>query len=123
MFLTIVTGEAGNYLDIFFVVNFFKIFFVYPRGHTHHTPGNVFMFIRVTGEIPAFLCIIGGLIGLLLVFILTTVLSSFLDFPVFISTKNMILAIGICIIVGILAGFIPASQAARMDPVVAIRSK
>ncbi len=71
----------------------------------------------------AFLCIIGGLIGLLLVFILTTVLSSFLDFPVFISTKNMILAIGICIIVGILAGFIPASQAARMDPVVAIRSK
>ena len=35
----------------------------------------------------------------------------------------MIMAIVICVIVGILAGFIPASQAARMDPVVAIRSK
>jgi putative ABC transport system permease protein len=35
----------------------------------------------------------------------------------------MLLAIGICIIVGIIAGFIPARQAARMDPVVAIRSK
>jgi putative ABC transport system permease protein len=71
----------------------------------------------------AFLCIIGGLIGLILVFILTQILSNVLDFPVFISTTNMVLAVGICFIVGILAGFIPASQAARMDPVVAIRSK
>jgi putative ABC transport system permease protein len=71
----------------------------------------------------AFLCIIGGLIGLTLVFILTLILSNALDFPVFISTGYMVLAILICIIVGILAGFIPALQAARMDPVVAIRSK
>lgn len=69
----------------------------------------------------AFLCIIGGLIGLTLVFILTQILSGVLDFPVYISTNNMIMAIVICIIVGILAGFIPARQAARMDPVVAIR--
>jgi putative ABC transport system permease protein len=71
----------------------------------------------------AFLCIIGGLIGLTLVFILTKVLTLALDFPVFISTQYMILAIGICIFVGILAGFVPALQAARMNPVVAIRSK
>jgi putative ABC transport system permease protein len=71
----------------------------------------------------AFLCIIGGLIGLTLVFILTQILTHALNFPVYISTGNMILAIVVCIIVGIVAGFIPASQAARMDPVVAIRSK
>lgn len=71
----------------------------------------------------AFLCIIGGMIGLLLVFLLTQVLSSALAFPVFISTSNMLLAIFICIFVGVLAGYIPARQAARMDPVVAIRSK
>ncbi len=70
----------------------------------------------------AFLCIIGGLIGLSLVFILTLILTQALDFPVFISTGYMILAIVICIIIGILAGFIPAMQAAKMDPVVAIRS-
>lgn len=71
----------------------------------------------------AFLCIIGGMIGLTMVFLLTKVLTSALNFPVFISTSNMILAIVICIIVGVLAGFIPARQAARMDPVAAIRSK
>ncbi|MCB0775852.1 MAG: ABC transporter permease [Chitinophagaceae bacterium] len=71
----------------------------------------------------AFLCIVGGLIGLSLVFILTQILTYALNFPVFISTGYMILAIVICIITGILAGFIPALQAAKMDPVVAIRSK
>ncbi|MBS1920890.1 MAG: ABC transporter permease [Bacteroidetes bacterium] len=71
----------------------------------------------------AFLCIVGGLIGLLLVFVLTQILSGALHFPVYISIGNMIMAISICIIVGIMAGFIPASQAAKMDPVVAIRSK
>lgn len=71
----------------------------------------------------AFLCIIGGLIGLAFVFFLTQVLSKTLNFPVFISTGYMALAIIICIVVGILAGFIPALQAAKMDPVEAIRSK
>lgn len=71
----------------------------------------------------AFLCIIGGFIGLLLVFILTKILSGVLNFPVFISTDNLVMAIVICIVVGVLAGFIPARQAAKMDPVVAIRSK
>jgi putative ABC transport system permease protein len=33
------------------------------------------------------------------------------------------LAIGICILIGILAGIIPAFIASRLDPVVAIRSK
>lgn len=71
----------------------------------------------------AFLCIIGGLIGLTLVYLLTLVLTNALNFPVYISTSNMIMAIVICIIVGVVAGYIPARQAARMDPVVAIRSK
>jgi putative ABC transport system permease protein len=71
----------------------------------------------------AFLCIIGGLIGLMLVFLLTQILSGALKFPIFISTTNMILTFFICLFVGIAAGIIPASQAARMDPVAAIRSK
>lgn len=71
----------------------------------------------------AFLCILGGAIGVLLVFILTKIFSAVFDFPIFISVGIMGLAVSICIVIGILAGIIPASVAARMDPVVAIRSK
>ncbi len=71
----------------------------------------------------AFLCLIGGIIGILLVFILTKILSNVFDFPIFISISNLISAVSICFAVGILAGIIPASMAARMNPVVAIRSK
>jgi len=71
----------------------------------------------------AFLCIIGGLIGLLAVFVLTLVFSSMLAFKVFIPLNIILLAVGICLFTGIMAGIIPAFIAARMDPVVAIRSK
>jgi putative ABC transport system permease protein len=71
----------------------------------------------------AFLCLIGGAMGLFLVFVLTKILSSLLHFPIFISTSNLTTAISICLVVGVAAGIIPASQAARMDPVAAIRGK
>ncbi len=70
----------------------------------------------------AFLCIIGGLIGLLAVFKLTLAVSSGLGFKVFIPVDIILLAVGICLFTGVLAGIIPAFIAARMDPVVAIRS-
>ena len=71
----------------------------------------------------AFLCILGGAIGLLLVYILTFFISPAMGFPVYISLNIFTIAISICIITGVLAGIIPALIAARMDPVVAIRSK
>ena len=70
----------------------------------------------------AFLCIIGGVIGLLLVFILTKIVTTFFHFPIFLSAGIIALALGICIAAGVIAGIIPASQAARLNPVVAIRS-
>jgi putative ABC transport system permease protein len=71
----------------------------------------------------AFLCIIGGLVGLTLVWILSLVLSSVLPFPIYIAPNIVILGLSICIVLGVLAGIIPASIAAKMDPVVAIRTK
>ena len=71
----------------------------------------------------AFLCIIGGLIGLLFVWLLTLVLGTFLPFPIFIAPNIIILALSLCIVLGVLSGIIPASIAAKMDPVVAIRTK
>jgi putative ABC transport system permease protein len=69
----------------------------------------------------AFLCIVGGLIGLILVYIYTLILTGILDFPVYLSTTNMVWAFLISLAVGVIAGFIPAYKAARLDPVVAIR--
>jgi len=71
----------------------------------------------------AFLCLIGGFIGLALVLGLTKILSSAFNFPIYISTSNLVTAISICFVVGVLAGIIPAIIAARLNPVVAIRSK
>ncbi|TMI73720.1 MAG: FtsX-like permease family protein [Bacteroidetes bacterium] len=71
----------------------------------------------------AFLCIIGGLMGLILVFLLSLILTQALSFPVFISVANMLWTFGICVLVGVIAGIIPAYKAAQMDPVEAIRSK
>jgi putative ABC transport system permease protein len=70
----------------------------------------------------AFLCIIGGLIGLILVLILTKIASAMMHFNFFLSAKIIAIAIVICIVAGILAGIIPAIKAAKMDPVQAIRS-
>lgn len=70
----------------------------------------------------AFLCIIGGLIGLLAVFILAFILSFVIPFKVFVPVNIIALAIGVCIVIGVLSGIIPAFTAARMDPVVAIRT-
>jgi len=71
----------------------------------------------------AIICILGGAIGLILVYLLTLILTNAFNFPVFISGGILFLAISICILIGILAGIIPAISASRLDPVVAIRSK
>ncbi len=71
----------------------------------------------------AIICILGGLMGLILVFLLTIILTNLFNFPVYVSAGILTLAISICIGIGIMAGIIPAYIASRLDPVVAIRSK
>ena len=68
------------------------------------------------------LCIAGGLIGILLVLILSLIVTYTADFAITLSVKNIFVGISISAIVGVLAGFIPARAASRLDAVVAIRS-
>ncbi len=68
------------------------------------------------------LCLIGGLIGIIVVLLLSLVLTYGANFAVTLSLKNFLYGIGISATVGLLAGFIPAFTASRLDPVVAIRS-
>ncbi|MEP6844545.1 MAG: FtsX-like permease family protein, partial [Panacibacter sp.] len=71
----------------------------------------------------AFLCIIGGVIGLVMVWLLSLALNGVLPFPLVIAPDIIILAFTICVVLGILSGIIPAAIAARMNPVTAIRSR
>lgn len=68
------------------------------------------------------LCIAGGLIGIILVLILSLIVTYTADFAITLSVKNFFTGLSISAIVGILAGYIPARAASRLDPVVAIRS-
>ena len=67
------------------------------------------------------LCVIGGLMGLGLVFVTVTILSSVIDFSLFLSFGNVIAGVILSIVVGVVSGLVPAIQASGMDPVVAMR--
>jgi putative ABC transport system permease protein len=68
------------------------------------------------------LCLIGGLVGIIIVLVLSLVFTYALDFAITLSVTNFFIGIFVSIFVGVLSGLIPARSAARMDPVVAIRT-
>jgi putative ABC transport system permease protein len=68
------------------------------------------------------LSVIGGLIGMLLVWVIALVLSSALDFEFVLSASNMLLGTGLAAFIGLLSGIIPAITASKLDPVEAIRT-
>ncbi len=67
------------------------------------------------------LCIFGGVVGLSMVGLLAFISNSILDFQVIMTFGNVLIGIALSALIGILAGFIPAYQASRMDPIEAIR--
>jgi putative ABC transport system permease protein len=68
-----------------------------------------------------FLSILGGIVGLLLVYILTFALQNSFSFPLILTEKNIAIGIGISTLIGLISGFVPAWVASRLDPVEAIR--
>lgn len=68
------------------------------------------------------LSVLGGLIGLIIIFIITQVISHMFDMPLILTTGNIILGISVSALIGLVSGFVPANNAARLDPVEAMRS-
>lgn len=68
------------------------------------------------------LCLIGGAMGLLMVYISLTVISKFIPFSMGIDMGNVVIGVVVSVLVGIISGIIPAYRASSLSPVEAIRS-
>ncbi|MFV8373399.1 ABC transporter permease [Flavobacterium sp. LB2P6] len=68
------------------------------------------------------LSVIGGVIGLFLVWIISVILTEALDFEFVLSTGNIILGTGLAAVIGLISGILPAISASKLDPVEAIRT-
>jgi putative ABC transport system permease protein len=66
------------------------------------------------------LSIIGGLLGILMIFIATLFINYLYDLNMYLTIANMFLAVFISGIIGVIAGYAPANTAANMNPVEAI---
>ncbi|HWW87652.1 MAG TPA: ABC transporter permease [Vicinamibacterales bacterium] len=67
------------------------------------------------------LSILGGVIGTIAGAIIAVVISSFTPIPAAVETWSVALGIGITALVGLFFGLYPAMQAARLDPIEALR--
>ena len=68
------------------------------------------------------LCVIGGVIGLIFVWIISIIMTNVLDFEFILGYKNVFLGTGLAAVIGLVAGILPAISASKLDPVEAIRS-
>jgi len=82
------------------------------------TKGNIRLQFLVESTI---LCLLGGLLGLALGAGSSLLLAKFAGWQTIVTTTSAITAFGFSAAVGIIFGFWPASRAARLDPIDALR--
>lgn len=82
---------------------------------------NYFILMQFLCE-SVFLSLIGGLVGLLLTYLITFAAKGAIDMEITLTQSNIILGITISVLIGIISGFVPAYSASQLDPVEAIRS-
>ena len=66
------------------------------------------------------LSVIGGLLGVILIFVGTLAVNYFFELNMYLTLANVLLAIIISGLIGVVAGYAPAYAAAKMNPVEAI---
>lgn len=139
MLTTIISGvfgtlhTGGSIIGIFSILvggfGIANIMFVSVKERTNQigiqkalgAPNSFILFQFLTESVV--LALFGGLVGIMLVYFATLVITGLMGMEVFLSAKNFVLSNLISGTIGLLAGMIPAVSAARMDPVEAIRSK
>ena len=82
---------------------------------------NYFILLQFLSE-SVVLSLIGGIVGLLIIYIGTLLIGDNFGIEVLLSKSNIILGLTISALIGIISGFIPSYSASQLDPVEAIRA-
>ncbi|MEN8227482.1 MAG: ABC transporter permease [Bacteroidota bacterium] len=123
---------AGFFIGIFSIIvggfGIANIMFVSVKERTHIIgiqkalgAKKYFILLQFLFE-SVMLSIAGGIIGLLIIFLGSAIITLTSDFSVYLTINNILLGIGISSTIGLISGIFPAWQGARMDPVVAINT-
>jgi putative ABC transport system permease protein len=68
------------------------------------------------------LSLAGGILGLLVVFLGLLIANNSFDLDIVLNSSNIILALTISVLIGLISGFVPSYTASQLDPVEAMRS-
>ena len=127
-----IINSAGLFIGIFSILvggfGIANIMFVSVKERTHIIgiqkslgAKNFFILSQFLIEAIA-LCIIGGLMGLAIVYVLAFIVKMGFGLAIIVDFSKVVLTLILSTIIGLIAGIIPAVMASRLDPVEAIRS-
>ena len=68
------------------------------------------------------LCLMGGAVGIGIIAVMAMVINQFSTFTMYITLGNVLNGLLLSSGIGVIAGFIPAHRASRLDPILAIRA-
>lgn len=105
-----------------------NIMFVSVRERTHLIgiqkslgAKNYFVLLQFLFE-SIFLSLFGGIIGLIIVFLIVLIVKAGFDFELVLTLNNIVIGLFVSLVIGFVAGMVPAWVASRLNPVDAIRS-
>jgi putative ABC transport system permease protein len=126
--ITIVSAIIGGFAILVGAFGIANIMFVSVKERTRQIgiqkalgAKNYFILFQFLYE-SVILSLIGGILGLLLIYLGTIVGSNMIDMELILSTKNIIIGLVISVAAGFIAGYIPASKASKLNPVAAMNS-
>lgn len=80
---------------------------------------NYFILLQFLYE-AVMLSVVGGVLGLILIFTGTILVSNFSEFTITLTLGNIVLGLFVSALIGVMAGYAPAYNASRLNPVEAI---